>query len=412
MFDIVFVAAMLVLFAVFAALLVWQPYGDQLAIFFRKTEDFFADYFNPAKMSFDRNPYWFGLDDPAPQEHGYPPLAYFIFYFLSRFADYSHLSAFEAGYTTTGLASAFLFMTLVTVCFFALLRHAYEKQGVLGVLLPVCLFISSVFLFSFERGNNIILAVACATFFVLACRSRNKVVFELGLVALAVATALKGYPALFGMLLLFDRRFAAAVRCAVYAILLIFLPFLFFEGGLANVPIWLHNISLNSEYYASAATYFGPGLFRKVLAFIAPELAQSAAVATALDVVFKICSVACLLTSYFFKQHWKRVLALGLAIVCLQTNSAEYLGLYLFIGIVLFFNEKRHRPTDWAFLVLFLVFLNPVQVIAPIGVNLTAIKMGAAVNIMLIWLAIEGIAAAVRRARLGQRGTPPVQDAN
>jgi hypothetical protein len=405
-YDIIFVSVMSALLLLFTVLLVCDPTGAQANVFFQKTGDFFADYFNVAKMSADRNPYWYGLDDPQPSEHGYPPLCYVIFYFLSRFADYAGLSAFDAGYTTMGLASAFLFMSVIALLFFAILRQGYRKQGALAALVPLALFFSSVFLFSFERGNIVLLAAALIAFFILNYRSENRVVAELALIALAVATALKGYPALVGLLLLFDRRYAAAARAALYAALLIFLPFLFFEGGFANISLWLRNIALNSAAYGSDVPVFGLGLFARIGALFGGDDTVTALMSV-FNAADKVLCVVALIASFFQKIRWKQVMLLLCVLVCVQVNSARYLGLYLFIGIVLFFNVVRHDRWDRLYLALFIIILNPLQLVTSSGNDLTVLLMGVAVDILLVALTAQSVASGVQFVRSKIRPIDP-----
>jgi len=395
--DIVFVSAMLALLTAFTIGIIADPTGTQANIFFLKTQNFFADYFNVAKMSADLNPYCYGVDDPLPWEHAYPPLCYLIFFFLSSFADYSGLDAFTAGYTTTGLVSAILFMMLLVVLFILLLRQGYRKQGPLGMLLPFALLGSSIVLHAIERGNIVFLAADCTMFFVLAYRSENAVARELALISLAVATALKGYPALIGMLLLFDRRWLAALRCALYGIALIFLPFLCFVGGFGNIPVWWQNIQLNSQVYGVFLPRYGFGIFA-LFAFSGSDYGAYAAAKSVLLGINTVICVIGLLSSMFLKTRWKQVLLLLLVIACLPTNSSIYLGLYLFVGFVLFFDEECHENPDWVYLFLMVLLLNPYQIIAN-DFNMTVYLMGASSAIMLAMLTSEAVVAGVRTFR-------------
>lgn len=349
-------------------------------------------------MSANRNPYFFGVLDSLPQEHAYPPLCYVIFYFLSRFSDYSGMAAFDAGYTTMGLATAFLCVSIAALLIYALLNHACNKKGAMKMLLPFCLMVSGVVLNAYERANIILFAVALTFFFVLAYRSENKVIRELALIALAAATGLKGYPAIVGLLLLFDRRFADALRCALYAVALVFLPFLFFVGGFGNIPIWLHNISLNSQVYGGDKPVYGLSL----IAYITPYVTGgdvSHLLKSVLGILDKVICIAALATCYFEKTRWKQVLLLCLVIVCLQTNSASYLGLYLLLGIVLFFNKESHPSFDWIFLILFLVFLSPFQVVTSSGTNFTKLLCGLSVDALLVILTVQSSMACIKSLR-------------
>lgn len=389
-FDVVFVIAMYVLIALFTILLFCNPHGGQLDVFFGRTENFFADYFNVAKMAVGGNPYWYGLVDPAPQEHGYPPLAYLLFVPLSRFADYENLSAFDAGYTTSGMLSAVLFTVICSFIFFLLLQKAYGKRGILNIFLPSALMFSSIFLFSFERANTIILTVSLLIFFVLNYKSEHRIIKELALLALAAATGLKGYPALMGMLLLFEKDYWAALRAAVYGVALVFLPFLCFAGGFGNISLWVANIKQNSIVYGANLPQFGLSGFLHIFG-----IAGDSSIRDTLDAVTKTLCIFAILLSLFQKTKWKQVMLLLLSIVCLQTNNAEYLGLYLFLGIVFFFNQKSHVPLDWLYLVCFVLILNPVQ-LSPFDYSLTQQFMNLGATAMFIALILESTKSAVQ----------------
>lgn len=87
--------------------------------------------------------------------------------------------------------------------------------------------LSSISLFSFERGNIIYLAVINSIFFLVNYQSENKIIREMSFIALAIAAALKGFPALLGILLLYDKRHKEAIRLIVHGVIFSFLPFCF-----------------------------------------------------------------------------------------------------------------------------------------------------------------------------------------
>lgn len=384
-----------------------DPAGAQGAIFFSHTEDFFADYFNVHDMAYARNPYWFGLDDPLPCEHAYPPLCYVIVYLLSRLdwgigQSVAGFTAGGVGYSAMELVIACVFMTITAILFFMLLREGYRKKGALGLLLPAAFICSSVFLFSFERGNIVILAVDFTMFFILAYRSENRAVREFALISLAVATALKGYPALMGMLLLFDRRYAAAIRAAVYSVVLVFAPFLVLIGGFGNIPIWIQNIHANSLAYGSDTARFGLRALTDLTA--TPVFVDLRPMLSLSD---KLICVVALVTSFFQERHWKRVMLMALALICIQANSSGYLGLYLFFPIVLFFNEEHAGVADIVCLVCFILFLNPFQIPLPDGTQLTKSLMTLSVDTLYVLLTAQGVMATVAHFRTRSRKPLP-----
>lgn len=363
--------------------------GDQANIFFAKTNDYMADYYNVAKYSVDKNPYKYGYSDNLNYEHAYPPLSYLMFYYLGKCANYLNLDAFTAGRgTTMGLAVSSFFMFFISAIFYIILYDAYEGKKIYKFLLPTLLLLSSIFIFSFERGNTIILTSACLAFFILNYKSENKLIREISFILLAVAAALKAYPALFGVLLLFEKKYKEAVRLIIYGILFVFLPFLFFKGGFENVPIWINNLSANSHAY-------NYGIFPRFnFRFFASRISDM----HLKNLIYNVLSVAnfllCILaviTSYFHKNFWKTIIQLLLVIIILPVNSAEYCALYLFLGIILFFNESQKTKFDWIYLILFIFILNPYQVIyrGTQEWNMTAVLMNLSASVMLILLTLE-----------------------
>ncbi len=399
-YEKVFIAAMLILFSFFAVGFVKDFAGDQANVFFAKTGDYMADYYNVAKYCSEKNIYHFGETDPLSHEHAYPPLTYMIFYYLSKCANYLNLGAFEAGRgTTIGLAVSSFFMFFISALFYVILYDAYNGKKTYKFLCSTILLLSSVFIFSFERGNTILLAAACLFFFILNYKSDSKVIKELSFVVLAVAAALKAYPAIFGILLLFEKRYKEAIRLAIYGLLFTFLPFLFFKGGFGNIPIWLNNLSANSNAY-------NYGVFPRFnFRFFASRISDPALKETVYRIFpkidFLLCGAATLL-SFFHNKTWKKILQLLLVIVILPVNSAEYCGLYLFLAIILFFNEEQKTKFDWLYLALFVLVLNPYQIIYRGGIqewNITAVLMNLSASLMLILLMTESLLMAVKFTR-------------
>jgi hypothetical protein len=63
---------------------------------------------------------------------------------------------------------------------------------------------------------------------------------------------------------------------------------------------------------------------------------------------------------------WKKVAFMMCALLLTPTHSGYYCGLYMFIPLIFFLNEKRHRVWDVLYLVLFLLLFNPVQFALPL----------------------------------------------
>ncbi|MBQ9871122.1 MAG: DUF2029 domain-containing protein [Eubacterium sp.] len=209
--------------------------------FFLDPDDTGMDFFNSMIEVGTRRPY--------DQYHVlYPPLANLFFYILSLFIP----DALKAGWPAThdavkGIVGTredlrltqsalmiFLLFLILTLFAIAVMIHSCTHS----YLLTFCLTFSAGTMSAIERGNVILLAFVLTFYFVKHYNDENKLKSELALIAVAAAFGFKLYPCIFGLLLLKDRKFAAAGRCILYAVLFTVLPTFVFEGPSSIIP-WL-----------------------------------------------------------------------------------------------------------------------------------------------------------------------------
>ena len=93
-------------------------------------------------------------------------------------------------------------------------------------LLGLALLISMPVMFSFERGNQINLAFALTMFFVAYYNDERKNMKELALISLALSASLKLYPAVYGFILVKEKKWKETFRLFIYGVCAFFLPFL------------------------------------------------------------------------------------------------------------------------------------------------------------------------------------------
>ncbi len=212
--------------------------------FFLDPDDTGMDFFNSMIEVGTRRPY--------DQYHVlYPPLANLFFYILSLFIP----DALKAGWPAThdavkGIVGTredlrltqsalmlFLLFLILTLFAIAVMIHSCTHS----YLLTFCLTFSAGTMSAIERGNVILLAFLLTFYFVKHYKDENRLKAELALIALAAAFGFKLYPCVFGLLLLKDRKFAAAGRCIAYAVLLTVLPTLVFEGP-GSILSWIRYV--------------------------------------------------------------------------------------------------------------------------------------------------------------------------
>ena len=214
-------------------------------LFFIDPDDTGMDFFNSLIEVHTGKPY--------SQFHVlYPPFANLFFYALQLFVPDSFKenwpTSHEEAKLTVGTHTdvrlmqstmvLFLLFLIITLFMIAVMIHSQTKS----YLLTFCLVFSAGTLQAIERGNVILLAFLLTLYFVRHYQDKNRFTSELALFALACAFGFKLYPCIFGILLLKDRKWAAAGRTILYAILVIILPTFLFEGP-GCLTSWLRSIS-------------------------------------------------------------------------------------------------------------------------------------------------------------------------
>ncbi len=388
-FLCILATAILTLFIIFIGQYVKDLSGNQANIIFNKGGDFFADYFNVTYYSKDLDPYHNAYN--GPEEKAYFPLTYVIFHWFSQLIDYTSLDV-PTPTDHMQILSAILIMSgFCLILFLALEQLSTLKRGYRYLLL-MSFALSGIFLFSFERGNSILIAAGCMVLFLATYTSENPVLRELGYIALALAAALKGYPAILGLLLIYRREYKAAIRLLIYGVGFAFIPFKFLPGGFhENLNIFRANVKLNSETYSFIRN---PklGLYY-FLSYGLSELpnTQKSLEASMKTPVYIICIVSLLLNA-FQDSTWKKTALLICITLLVPANCGLYCALYLFPVIVLFFNEEN-EPKKWyeiIYVALFALILNPLQSISKLnGQNIGLLIVNLAIVILFLLLFAE-----------------------
>ena len=416
-----FILTMCALFALFLTLLLSGNVMGQSTVFYLSGEDFQADALNTEVYARELNPYGYSeTETHVPfKDANYPPLAYLLFYLMDTVSGRDAETARAAAVSVA--LSALCLAGLITVCYCML---DAPRPGRIGFALA--LLLSGVSLNAVERGNIILLAAGLCAFFLAGYRSARPVVRELAFVALAVAAALKIFPALFGLLLLFERRWKDALRLLLYGVVAAFLPFVFMKGGFGNLPLLLENFGAHKAFY-DRLTYprYGFRLFSSLaydLCWANPwlernvwKLGEKLLLATPwADLLF---TALCLVYALLAGDLWRKAAAIAFVLINYPVNSGAYTALYLFPVIALYLSCGALRKRDLWYAACFLLILSPVQL--PLPYDLLGITQGVMVSLsdilrnlvvygLFLVFAAKGAVAGVRFLRgRGQSDSRP-----
>lgn len=197
--------------------------------YFRGGKDMFMDYFNSVRdVSLGEGVY-------TVRHVIYPPMANLIFLVFLRLMPKGYVATQFADRQTwvnypASMFSVLLFLVVPMVILALLCAANFKGAPTYKKAFGLFSIINYPVLYMVERGNILIYTVLATAVFVFYYDSESKVKREIALIALAFAFSLKIYPAILGAVLLVDKRYKDAIRCAIYALVLLILPSFFFGG--------------------------------------------------------------------------------------------------------------------------------------------------------------------------------------
>lgn len=220
-------------------------------LIFRGGDDLFMDFFNHVGYVSHENGVY------ASSVHACFPAFAYLFYAAVALLLPAGSAVMHAPHLMSPLlyVAYFVYTALALALLFALISKYlkdYSPATRLGVTL--LLLFSNVFIDMIERGNSVLLVAIFLLAAMLLREREGRVPRELALILIAAAAGFKVYPALFGLLYLYEKRYAEAVRLVVYGVLFFLLPFAFF-GGVDGFLAFLSNQSaVQGEIYISLSS--------------------------------------------------------------------------------------------------------------------------------------------------------------
>lgn len=233
-------------------------------------------------------------------------------------------------------------ITLILVILWKM--SGFHGQDLLFFLVSCAL--NGAVLFTFGRGNVMLLAFLFVLLFFWLKDSPNKWLRELSFVALGCASAIKVYPAMFALIFIRERRFLDLLRTALYSAFLVFVPFLFISGGLSNVRPFVSNlIEFSKEGRGLGFTNISMDAFWAKIIWLFEQMTGSdlAVLYKVFSWVFSIAIVLAITILSFWKKDDRNelqylILLVG-AYVLFQTVSYMYVYIFFLLVHVLLFQR-------------------------------------------------------------------------
>lgn len=366
--------------------------------FFKSCDDTFMDFFNSV-----RDAHMLDVRCYSERHVIYPPLANLFYAFISRFLNEDFVIAddYHSMIWRNWLYDIFLFsmMTIVIVVFIALLINNRTKgsssRKSLFAILSVC---SWPFLYMVERGNILIIAFLFLLIYVSYYDSENKIVSELACICLSISAGIKLYPAVFGILLILDKKYKQAIRTVIYGILSVVIPMFLFYSGFEGLRLWIENIKRFTGM-VSGSVYFPGSTTCKSAFYVLQRILGSGRVGVGgfADRMFTLVPlIVAMICIIVLPRKWQRFMALVFFAITVPGGGGSYSLVFLTIPLMFIMEEQNIRLYDYLYVIVItfqhMIFPIPMEAAqAIIGVNqlVTSVTVMALFMLLFIDLVIE-----------------------
>jgi len=337
----------------------------------------------------------------------YPPLSMLLFYWIYKVLPEDVVlpcGPREARVEQSVFFIALLLLVLLSILIAFLLADLRKGSSVQKRICALCAMLSYPMLFQLDRGNIILLAFFFTLLFAHWMDSENRIKRELALIALGIAFGLKGYPALFGLVLLSQKRWKESIRCAIYGIAAFVLPALCFRG--VNLFEILSAFGSVSENVATEG--FGYKVnFSNTIRYWMSTMEIEAMSSTLLTALCLGLGVLCLIAVLVPGEMWKKLCLISIFIAGVPGVSYVYVMIFFLIPAFFFLNENDGQTKRGGLSYVYAVLLAACLVPLPFSnvpyitdqhypVTLTVKTEGLAIILLAVILIIDQAIACVR----------------
>ena len=312
------------------------------------SNDTFMDFFN--SIQYGRTPY--------TRRVIYPPLINVIYGFFGKIVPMSIKAngtlAIRASVPGVLVFGLFCMMTAVVYAIAIAGIKGYTKKEKWFLGLGLCFTLPAVF--CLERGNSVWICVAFTMIFVNWYDSPKKMERGVAILSLAIAAAIKIYPAAFGLLLIRHKKWKEALEAIIAGVLVMFVPFVFFTKENRSVTLWISNIINCNKEFQNIGLGLKLNLSNTMQFFEELWGVGLSGFTTVLTIAILVFD--CVMVAFNRKlDEWKAIALLSLLMILIPGFSWTYTMLFIIIPVVIFLGKDNNYKKDYIYLVLFILCL-------------------------------------------------------
>lgn len=390
---------------IFAGSIVLTHY-ESLKLYLWKAGSSFYDFFT----SLRGNVYWRRAERYARGD-SYPPLANLFYMLITRMMSVDTLTELLEWKSLADVQSLqecslyFVIYMNVLLLFYYLTCTAWKKGSKLERnVFAISMLFTVPFLYQFERANLIFLVMTLTMLFLAWKDEKNPVLRELSYLSLAAAAGMKLYPAIFGFLLIREKKYKEAARLTGYGLALFVLPFICFDGIGKGLRLYFHNVANASENFAISRIGCQLDYVTILKNAFAGIGGNSIFLAHVCLVLFLFLGIWAILG---LNQSWKAILLMSCMVIGIPAISYVYTAIFMILPIIAYLDSEEKKKKDLIYLVGMLLVVIPL----PFGwmeaagdkyytymhVTIPVWVEGLSIVCMTVLLIIEGLSKFIRK---------------
>lgn len=334
-YSYVFYGSMLVCLCV-CSVTGYLTHGESIrALLFFDSHDALMDFYN--SISHGMHPY--------ADRTIYPPLISVFYSFLGRYMLIE--SPFDLRETQMGILVYGMYVILFYGITLRLIFKSIDGSCIEKYVFTVVILLSSPFIFLYERGNSVLIALVFIWLFLRMYNSENLNKRIIGYICISVAISIKIAPIIFTGLVLRKKRYCEFFLLSSMTLIIFITPFCLTDG---NMTIFINNLQYTSALYQGVVpngnqdyVAIGHGCFVNfisTISFISRLMDVNLyAIGNILNIIFAIVSALVVLVPAELDE-WKLITILCGLMILLPGFSGVYCLVYMVIPLIMFINSK------------------------------------------------------------------------
>lgn len=307
---------------------------------------FLNDYFD-SEMDFFNMLSLAGREDPYCELSNYPASCFLILKVFHRMipAELAYTNEiFDGKYLRNYMPVQIIYtlfiigIVLITVEVIKVMTTSTNKN-----LLAYAMILSGPMIFAIERGNLILISFVCSLIYIALYDNENKYIRIISYIFLAIASSVKIYPAVLGILTMLKKRYKETIVLLLLGIVFFVLPFFYFEG-LITINKMFEGLTASGNLqgnYGCGYNYSISNVLKILCLFLKIELNEK------IIIFVKFVSVLlCFIMSILSKETWEKVFFLVMIMIWMPEFSYTYSLIFLIIPFVLLFNKVSKNRMD------------------------------------------------------------------